>query len=690
MASSVAHEDGDLTDVSDQESLYADSPIAESPSDGYFERRDHPQETFVEQSAVRAETEAKAREATQSTMSQRVSEIISPRQSLYSPVQADESTPLLDAGPAPPDYAAATAGRSRDGPMANSPPSRDRDEHSSPPTSSGYGNIAYPAYSDNGTAQEGGAQWPFGPRGSPFGSQFPFGPEGSPFTPGFPFGTVQAPQSMRGGPSQMPEHMSSPGSARREQSRYRRQRWRRAYSCGRSTILAVVLVGLAILAVIAIGARLARQAARHNIPASGGGGDGRNSSDGIGSPDTTEPFQPAPAHPPSDVCAVRYTTEALFFDFANPDSFTLLEAMDSVLYMTGGVSGTTYISAAPPDQEAAIRVWVSYGMSEDGWEATDMDHTKAEDGLELSFPQSNGQRHRGKWARNPCMTVSINIYIKGHVNLDTLAVLTKNLDIEAGQGPPGLPDYDLVSGTWVIDKARFTTTAGSVYMPYWSTRETRIETHSGEVKGEYALQDLLSIKTWSGRIGIRVSGLEEGPGTPKPAVLDVFSRSASVRVDFPTVGEQPWRDYQTSIETHSGSINGNYFFTSKFEVSSWSGSINADLQPFPTRLTPYLSSNVNSASTNLKILPYLNDTSAIISNLKSNHKSRSGSLDLQYPKVWEGMIEGTTSSGSINIRGDGVEYYYQGDRKVVAHKGYGKSKLEFTGQSSSVNIRIGD
>lgn len=102
--------------ASDHDSLYAD---ADSPADGYFTQRPFPASQFVENSSITAEADAKAREAAESRASsseaqpQPSSQRTSPTFATRSPVwaQPDEQTPLLDAGPAPPDYAAATAHR---------------------------------------------------------------------------------------------------------------------------------------------------------------------------------------------------------------------------------------------------------------------------------------------------------------------------------------------------------------------------------------------------------------------------------------------------------------------------------------------------------------------------------------------------------------------------------------------------
>lgn len=187
MANSGIYEEDFLSD-SDHDSLYSD---ADSPSDGYFTQRPFPESQFVENSTITAEADAKAREAAASrapsSQAQPSSQNVSPASPTRSPIweNADEHTPLLDAGPAPPDYAAATAHR-----RAGSQFSEDSaDQAQSPPRS--YGSIASPTSGNARLDHQGDdRQRPFSSRGNPFESpDFPFGPRGNPFTqPGFPFG----------------------------------------------------------------------------------------------------------------------------------------------------------------------------------------------------------------------------------------------------------------------------------------------------------------------------------------------------------------------------------------------------------------------------------------------------------------------------------------------------------------------
>ncbi|KAK1066912.1 hypothetical protein LTR74_006787 [Friedmanniomyces endolithicus] len=702
---------------SDHDSLYADSP-----SDGYFTQREIPNETFVEQSSVQAESEAKAREAAENQSASSVaapSSHISPGSSIRSAVWSDEYTLLRDAGPAPPDYAAATADRYRGpapGGLAGSSQTTASDS-SRPPTS--YGTIDRTMPSDGMLSRTpererplgqrndpsvprspfgasgspfGASGSPFGASGSPFGaSGSPFGASGSPFGPsGSPFGVAGPPQSMRDSQDQddrAGEQLGLLGRTQRSKGRRRRSgRW-----CRLATLASVAL-GLAVLALVLLLATVARGASREDTPVP------RKGDDGNISPNGTEP-RPGLEHPHNGVCAFTSFSEAAFA-FEDSATFTLTEAMDSELYTSGGISGSIRISAAPPEQEDDITVLVSYA-STGTWSVDDMDHFCAPGVFELRFAKAETPRQRR--LPNPCMDVVIGLYMKAYVSLDTLNITTKNLDIQTGQSSSGDSDDFAVHKTWAIDHAAFHSHHGSISMTPWSSRETKVHTDSGHVSDRYGLEDLLEIRTHSGQIEIDIAPQPADKAHPSPAVFDAQSHSGGIRVGLISSPAIVERDYQTSVQAFSSSIQGTYIFSSSASFVTKSGSIEIDLLPYlnddALRRAPSVSSSLRTESgsghTELSLLPPVKHTTAVIKHLRSSHTSASGALELVYPQAWEGAIEGATRSGGITLEGKDVKVYYDGEtgtggRRVVARKGYADSRLEFQSQSGSVKVRVGD
>jgi hypothetical protein len=77
-----------------------------------------------------------------------------------------------------------------------------------------------------------------------------------------------------------------------------------------------------------------------------------------------------------------------------------------------------------------------------------------------------------------------------------------------------------------------------------------------------------------------------------------------------------------------------------------------------------------------------------LSKMVSTHTSQSGALQLRYPAEWAGKIDGSTSSGSIEVDGYGVHVIEQRQHYVKAEKDAdeGKSELVFRGQSGSASL----
>ena len=195
-------------------------------------------------------------------------------------------------------------------------------------------------------------------------------------------------------------------------------------------------------------------------------------------------------------------------------------------------------------------------------------------------------------------------------------------------------------------------------------------------------------------MSVDVSPYLADPDKPLPATFDAATRSGSIKVNFPTSSKDiPDRDYHTRVESSSSSIFGSFIFSSEASFYSKSGSIRAEVLAADwSKARLYTESP--SGSTRLTLLSPYKEPGVALSQLHSSHLSTSGSINLVYPREWEGMIEGKVRSGSVKIGGKDVKWLADADtpvgRKVVARKGYGSSRLDFETNSGSVNMQIGD
>ncbi|KAK4548637.1 hypothetical protein LTR36_009548 [Oleoguttula mirabilis] len=723
--------DSDYEDASDaSESLYAESPYADSPADGYFSQRDHPPETFIEQSSVQGESEAKAREAAASRSNSSPAtppSQTSPTTSTQSPIWVVESTALFDAGPAPPDYAAATADRTRN---AQSPEPAATSDQNVAATPTDYGSIARPRQESPPAppAEQTGAQWPLGNRGNPFGADFPYGPRGSPFGPNFPFGPNGHPLANQAPRQSMQDAAADHGPADEEtalvapkRSKHSKCSWKCSRRCCKPStalnyLLILLVVGLVVLIV-----RATRETSKTGVPSAG---DDKSPplGDGGGDDDDGSIQDPAngtlPTHPRNAKCAFTTLSKPISFDYDDPENFSFTELMEPSTDMPGGISGNIFILPAPADQDQGIRVWVSFATPEP-WHVTDMTYRYALDILSLHFPKVE-KLHSG-YAGRACMDVAVGIYVRSDIELGDWSISTANLNVEVAEGLfSSRAQRATTPGLWLANTTTINAVQGNVNMAYWSSRETKIDVVSGSVHGTYALRDVLSIRSHSGSIGVKVSPEEADPAAPTPAEFTAISYSGSVDVGFPMAEyDIPDRDYRTRVESHSSSISGSYIHGSATSVYTTSGSISVDILPHAhsaasgksaapaSHETSTLHTESHSGTTNLRLLSPINEEdrdaaepaglpyTGILTRLRSAHKSASGSLNLVYPQEWEGTIEGWTISGSLDVTGKDVYTHVRGSvgpagKHLVARKGFGSSRLDVRTTSGSVGLRCGE
>jgi hypothetical protein len=271
-----------------------------------------------------------------------------------------------------------------------------------------------------------------------------------------------------------------------------------------------------------------------------------------------------------------------------------------------------------------------------------------------------------------------------------------------------------------------------------SSRRIVVRESSKSISGSFPLYDLLSISTLSGSISVSVtphSASSEDPS--QPASLELKSLSGSVHANFlealfehhldtnsPDSSEAPppyssvvqeadhendaeydtqakqsgfpSRDYKVLVSTRSGSISGTFPLGATTGLDSGSGSIdNVELFVTPVNASGSRRLKTVSPSGSQSIRIVDDDfwgarKEAWWEGMVSRHESRSGSISVDYPDSWEGTIEVEADSGSVTVRGRGVEIIRDGGGRVVARKGKeGSAKVIVVARSGSVDLRFG-
>jgi len=225
----------------------------------------------------------------------------------------------------------------------------------------------------------------------------------------------------------------------------------------------------------------------------------------------------------------------------------------------------------------------------------------------------------------------------------------------------------------------------------FDSRRQNIDTGAQSLNGEFDLLDLLSIHSTAGSIKVGIHPRPADTDNPAPAELSIRSQSGQVDIDFPTFNA-PERDYRVSIDSKSGSVHGNMLHGQYTSIATTSGTVQMQLTPYVAeKYASTMRISTGSSSQDVTLLSPSNQLGAPISNMSSTHSTNSGSLKLAYPREWEGTIEGHSTSGSLQLRGNGIKIIQQHSVNNVGHyvlakKGDGNSTLNFRTGSGSVDI----
>ncbi|KAF2183089.1 hypothetical protein K469DRAFT_728167 [Zopfia rhizophila CBS 207.26] len=397
------------------------------------------------------------------------------------------------------------------------------------------------------------------------------------------------------------------------------------------------------------------------------------------------PSQPQQGYPirwPSR-CKSDYNTNSAEFSFGSPNELNIQEGVHQVDGPFKRVSGWIHVVRAPDGQSAGtIAAKLSYAVSK-SVDINSIPYASTSTSLTIGDPGSLDGSD-GLRPGTACLGISVVVYMAPGAKLENFNVGSVHLGMQVHEGV----DFSVTNGTTI------SLTTGTLDSPPFNSRETRIETIAGSISGKYALLDLLSIKTKSGSVNVNVEPKEAEEGGSKSAIFLASSFSGSIRADFERK-KIPSRDYQVSIDTKVGSVDGTFIHGSSTVIQSVAGFLTADILLYEVGSSAStITTSTHSGQTQLKIRsPYKNPGTAM-NKLTSSHKSISGAIDLTYPQEWEGKLEGSTLNGSIHLQGKDLELIHQGEdvpggSRVEAKKGKGGSNMEFNTVSGGIEVKVG-
>ncbi|GAB7345108.1 hypothetical protein MBLNU457_3506t1 [Dothideomycetes sp. NU457] len=412
---------------------------------------------------------------------------------------------------------------------------------------------------------------------------------------------------------------------------------------------------------------------------------------------STSPIVTHPGHPQDGIdassCIDATWMETYAYAFENVSGIRVIDESES--WTSAG--GQFRVEPAPSDQGPDVVVTVSHRISRP-WKIVEPNVRLS--GIELRVDRPDiitpGSFSGDPHSTRACYETYIIVKMKERLNLTNLELSTNMLDVNLSSF---LRDVDVQNSTCV------TTLAGDIYAAGLSGRRTYLHSHSGSITGSYALLDLLHVRSTSGSVVINVDPQKASLTDPAPAELDIGTTSGAVRVQMPTSGRVPARDYISKVHSTSGSIHGSLIFSSLMYTESNSGSLGVALLPYLTKGVTHQIKTVTTGSTDVRVLePYYetslfagNDTieqttSEYNTHIGSVHHTTSGSIKLVYPDSWNGRLSASSTSGSIHIGGRGMHQIEGSDSWYNNHqvweRGKGDGSIDIVSTSGSITFHI--
>jgi len=383
-------------------------------------------------------------------------------------------------------------------------------------------------------------------------------------------------------------------------------------------------------------------------------------------------------------CHSRVHTTSLSFTYTDPKRFAFTQLSEELpnypvkdlghLRTVGSIEVRNAVEATGSDIQVELEI-----RSSDARLTMDVGVEKDGSNLRVKTPKGMREGILSDTADyTPCLNISAVIWIPLKTKLENLDINSEKLDVVFH---PGL---DYAESRVVETKTKFD--LRSTY-----SRETTIDVDSASVIGSYPLYDLLSVHSNSGSIHIRIDPKNASTANVKPAVLRVTSNSGSIVASCSTAAV-PDRDYQTTMSISSGAIDAVILHGLRTSLRSISGQITANLYPYGHNDSRTdIEVHETSGSIDIALHSSLSHPTAPLKKLYAYYGGSSGSLTLFYPAQWQGTVEGTTSSGSIDLDWQGLKVVK--DRKerwvkrtIEAIRGEGEGKLVFYETSGSVKL----
>jgi hypothetical protein len=387
---------------------------------------------------------------------------------------------------------------------------------------------------------------------------------------------------------------------------------------------------------------------------------------------------PALDHPKTAQCSFDSYSGYIDIQFWDAVSFSLTDDIDffddpelKKTIVTGNVE-VVYVpqnSTVVRNSSIVVRVHMATVLP---WKFEKVRYRKHEDNLIFRAPHlqrsstANGLFH--PVTSPPCLDVMLLIYVRDGTVLqqfETWLFYLNFIDHEGAIHKSTGPSTEMMprkERLLVANETDIFTHRGKINISHWNSNHTRVGTWDGSISGTYPLYKSLELNSQNGNIDVWIdSTIENKEGIESTLWPSKYERELITRngAGHAKIRVQPPLTYQHSSDLGYGSV--------------------AERKSAHTTSLPDTHELIEDG---------------FMENLLSFHYSRSGTIYLHYPSRWSGNISALTYNGPISISGDEVEVTFdqeeRGFRTVTAYKGTEDRVIHMENLYGEGTLYIGD
>jgi hypothetical protein len=373
------------------------------------------------------------------------------------------------------------------------------------------------------------------------------------------------------------------------------------------------------------------------------------------------------------------------FTFTNIKDFTLRNLIEPT--QRGDVFHNSWVRLAPGviDQKEDIVVDFSFNTTDPGLSSL-LDIQSTPNSLIILFPRSQPPPQADSSRPRERIETQTKVFFRAGLKLDQITLDSTVLGINI----PAPIDI------WATT-ANLTCTAGSLYVdPLFDARYAFITMDAGSVAGTFPLFEVLALESDAGTMNAEIipqkAALKHHLHVA-PASLIIQSSAGNVDVRYNTRNGLPERDYTVNVHSDFGRITGKYVHGSYTSLKTSMGEIVASILPMASdRDESELVTYTHAGRQQITVLDPYYDRAVRLARMDSSHESKLGSVEVIYPKRWEGTVEAVSKMGSVDVGGKDLQIIREQKSilggLIEAEKGQGEGSTVCATERGNVKFTV--